>query len=287
MAHLEIVIPATTEVVGRGPGLAAYLNGHVAMAGEGFSLVRTGDGVVTIDVDETHGLSVGDQVFIDGVLPAGLAPDEDAGTPSGNFVAPDDSQAGTTDASLHSVSSQTGTYEGVYSKAIRNEEGRLLIVGGATTANGVTFTPKTSLAVLEVTGESVSLSGGRAIDYLWTQVSDDGLNGFSGYNFAFRSFGASLLGDGRVLCTGGAGGTGLDTTGTPSSGWDMLTFLPPDAVSQQSGTLDIAVAAHAQCSLTGGDALISGGWNIAGTALADTYRFDHTTSTWNGSFSRT
>jgi len=277
--HLDVVIPATTEVVDRGPGLAAYLKGQDAMAGAGFTLVREGD-VVTVDVDETHGLVEGDQIFIDGMLPTGEVPDTDAGTPSGDFPSDDSTAAGTTDASIHSTASETGTYEGVFSKGIRNPEGRLVIVGGATTPDSVTYTPLDRITVLEVTDESVSPSGGREVDYLWTQVSNDGTHGFSGNNFEYRSFGASLLLDGRILCTGGADGD--DATGTPSNGWDMLTFLPPDSVSQQSGTLPAARAAHGQCSFIDvEDALVSGGWTVAGTPLATTLRFATTTATWS------
>jgi hypothetical protein len=277
MKFLDIVIPATTEVVGRGPGLAAYLKGLAALAGENFSLIRTGDGVVTVDVDETHGLSVGDQIFIDGVLPTGEVPATDSGTPSGNFASPNDSQAGTTVASIHSTNSQAGTYEGVFSRAIRNPEGRLLILGGATTPDGLTFTPKDNFTVLEVTGETVSGSGGRAVDYLWTQIAPDGTHGFNLPNFGYRGFGVSLLTDGRVLCTGGA--VGDDLTGTPVGGWDMLTFLPPDSVSQQQGSFDPRVA-HGQCSLADGGALVSGGWAVAGTPLDTSARFDVTTENW-------
>jgi hypothetical protein len=278
--YLDIVIPATTEVVDRGPGLAAYLNGADALAGENFSLSRTGNGVVSIDVDATHGLVVGDQVIIDGMLPTGEVPDTDAGTPSGNFVNPNDSEAGTTNASIHSTASVTGTYEGVYSRAIRDGSGRLVIVGGATTPDGVTFTPKDNLTALEVTGESVSLSGGRAVDYLWTQVASDGAHGLNTPNFGYRNFGASLLGDGRILCSGGS--IGDDVTGTPIAGWDLLQFLPPDSVSQQSGPLPAARASHAQCAIPDGpDAIVCGGWTVAGTPLVTTLRFISESQTWD------
>lgn len=277
--HLDVVIPATTEVVDRGPRLAAYLSGQDAMAGAGFTLTREGD-VVTIDVDQSHGLTAGDQIFIDGVLPTGQTADVDAGTPSGNFAGADDNKSGITNASIQTTSSRPGTYEGVFSKAVRNPEGRLVIVGGATTPDGITYTAKNNVTALEVTGESVSLSGGRSVNYRWTQVSNSGTHGFSGNHFAFRSFGSSLLQDGRILCTGGANGD--DATGTPSNGWDMLTFLPPDSVSQQFGTLPAARAAHAQASfISGPDALICGGWTVAGTMLATTFRFDTPARTWN------
>ncbi len=278
MAHLEISIPATTEVVGRGPGLAAYLKGQEALAVD--SLVRTVDGRVEIEVDEAHGLAVGDQVIIDGVLPTGATPVVDAGTPSEDFVAPDDSQAGTTDTSLRSVTSLAGTYEGIYQKSIRDPSGRVIIVGGATTPDSIVFTPKDNLTAFEVTGESDSVDG-RTIDYLWTQVASDGAHGLSTPNFGYRNFGISLLVDGRILCTGGAQG---DDLSTPVGGWDMLQFLPPDSVSQQSGLLPDPRSSHAQASLNlnnGGGAVICGGWTDPGVALDTALGFNVTTLTWN------
>ncbi len=275
LGHLDIVIPATTEVVGRGPGLAAYLNGRDELPV--LALARRTS--IEIILEEAHDLEVGDQIFVDGVLPTGEVGDIEAGTPSGNFASPDDNQSGTTNAAAQSTNSQTGTYEGAYGKAIRDDNGRLIILGGATLPGPTPLDNVTALEVVSDAHTSSSPNWGRLVTYKWTQVSNDGTHGFSGNNFEFRSFGASKLEDGRILCTGGADGD--DATGTPSNGWDMLRFLPPDSVSQQSGTLPAARASHAQASIEGGDALVCGGWTVANTPLATTMRFDIASQTWD------
>ncbi len=282
MAYLDIVIPATTEVVDRGPGLAAYLNGQDAMAGALFSLVRLADGRVEIDVDDIHGLEVGDQVIIDGVLPSGNTADVEGGTPSTDWVAPDDAETGTTDASIMSTISETGTYEGVWQRAVRTPDERIMIVSGQTQVDSVTFTPNDFITIFEKVSEATAGNGGRQVTYQWTRISNDGAHGFVGGNFGMRGACATVLIDGRVLATGGADND--DSLGVPTAGWDLLQYLPPDSISQQSGVLPAGRAAHAQCSLnasSGGGALVSGGWTVIGTPLATTLRFDVLSLTWN------
>jgi len=276
--HLDVVIAATTDVVDRGPGLAAYLNPPNTIPSLSFSAVRR-DSVMTIDVGATHNLVAGDQIILDDMLPTGEVPPTASSSPSGNFASPDDNQSGFTFASIQSTSTQTGTYEGVFSRALRMPDKRLLIVGGATTPDSLVFTPKNNITAFEVTSEAVAGNGGREVHFKWTQVSNGGTHGFSGNHFQYRSFGASVLADGRALCTGGANGD--DIAGTSTNGWDMLQFVPPNAATQQHGTLPVALASHGQCSLTdNGDALVSGGWTVAGTILATTYRFDVVAQTW-------
>lgn len=163
--HLDVVIPATTEVVDRGPGLAAYLNGQDALAGVDFELIRSGNGVVSIDVDVAHGLQVGDQIFIDGVLPTGEVPSTIAGTPSEDYVA--DEADGQTDASIQSTVSEAHTYEGVYQKVLRLPGGELMLVGGQTQVDSVTATRIQDVTIFSKVSESVLGNGGRQQDYHW------------------------------------------------------------------------------------------------------------------------
>lgn len=79
----DVLIPATTQAVVRGPGTGAYLKVSDALEVE--SLVRTPGNIVTIETSDPHGLAEGDQVIIDGVLPTGTAPSVTAGTPSEDF----------------------------------------------------------------------------------------------------------------------------------------------------------------------------------------------------------
>ncbi len=100
---------------------------------------------------------------------------------------------------------------------------------------------------------------------------------FTGYTISQRSFGISVLEDGRVLATGGADGD--DVTGTAGDGWDLLTWTDPN-LSQVSGTLPEVRASHGQTSMAGGLALISGGWTVVGTVIASARLFDVSTLAW-------
>lgn len=76
----DIVVPSTTEAVLRGPLTGSYLykNPNKAVT----SISRAEGGVVTITFPSTHGLAVGDVVFIENVIPTMTLPAIVAGTPS-------------------------------------------------------------------------------------------------------------------------------------------------------------------------------------------------------------
>jgi hypothetical protein len=76
---LYVVLPATTAAVGRTEGSGAYLQPtqDVAIA----SILRKPDGTAKVTVSADHGLAVGQQVFIDGAVPASARPAVSAGTP--------------------------------------------------------------------------------------------------------------------------------------------------------------------------------------------------------------
>lgn len=272
--YLDIVIPATTEVVGRGPGLAAYLNEVAPLAGDNPSLARI-NGFVLVNNGAPHNLSSGDQVFIDGAYPDGTLPAVTPATPSGDFPSADSTAAGTSAAATSTTITETHTYQGVFSKAVSTPDGRLMIVGGATTPDGTTFTPLERVTMLEETGRV-----DNAVSFLWTQISStDGSHGFSGNNFGYRNFGASLLLDGRVLCSGGQNGD--DDTGIAVAGWTAFTFLPPLAVSQQFGALGAGRGSGAQDSSTETNTALScGGWVVNGVPLATSEMFSGVDDTW-------
>lgn len=282
--YLDIVIPATTEVVDRGPGLAAYLNEALPIPSSNIAVVRTADGVVSVNAFVPHGLSVGDQIIVDEAYPDGGLPGSVPSTPSGDFPGPDSTAAGITAASLATTATQTGSYAGVWSKAVRDSEGRILILGGWTTTDGVTVVPSTEVTVLEKSGETVGGHGGRSVNFLWTQISNDGTHGFSGYNSGPRAFSASLLGDGRVFCVGGTSNLADLSTSGFAGGWDMFTFIPPNMISQQSsGSLPGIGAGHAQASFIDGsdDALITGGY-VTTTPNNLTFRFVNSSNNFSG-----
>ncbi len=267
---LDIVIPATTQAVGRSPGIAGYLNDNDTV--EVTSLVRTPTGDITVMASAPHGLAAGDQIVIDDAFPTGAAAPVTTGAPSGDFSG--GVATGTTDASLATTASEAHTFEGVNHKVARTPEGLLLIIGGQTQTNDVTITSLANPVVFEIVNEVVDgNTGGREQNYKWTKLA-------SSFHTARRAFGLSASSwSGKVLATGGTNGD--DVTGTPNNHWDLYTYTnAPPRNTQATGTMPISVAAHAQASLGIYGELISGGWTTPGVPIATAYIFDTVAQTW-------
>jgi hypothetical protein len=160
--QVDIIIPATTQIVNRTPPTAAYLKSREAL--EVTSLVRT-DSTLTIQTATAHGLKPGNQIIIDDMIPTETGPSTIAGTPSADYVA--GSADGTTDASIKSTTSEAHTFEGVYHKTIRLLGGELMLIGGQTQVDLVTIARRTDLAIFEKVSESVLGNGGRQQTYRW------------------------------------------------------------------------------------------------------------------------
>jgi hypothetical protein len=269
--QLDVIIPATTQIVNREPGTGAYLNVNTAVPIS--ALVRLPSGLVTATAI-AHGLNIGDQVVIDGVIPSGTGPTPIAAVPSGDWASANNTQVGTTAGTPASSCSETHTYQGVYSLALALQTGDVMVVGGETP----TGTANPNLTIFQKTDETVQANGGYTQTYQWTQIANDGAHGFGGYHMGQRDFAYCVLAGGDVLVAGG--GTGDDSTGTPSNGWDRLTFYSPTTIFQQSGTLATTIKSAALAPAASGKGVLSGGWHVAGTALKTTYVFDPSTNTW-------
>lgn len=266
---VDVVIPATTQAVERTPSDAAYLKAQPAVVID--LAIRTPDGTVTVTTHVPHGLSVGDVIIIDEMVPTGGSAPVDAGTASGDFSS--NVATGVTDASLATTVSDAHTFQGVYHKIARTGESLLVILGGRTITGGVP-TPIANPVVLEITSETVDGNGGRKQNYKWTNLAS------VTNHIGSRAFGLSVSSlNGKILTTGGTDGD--DTTGTPKNNWDMLvhTNAPPSTV-QTTGTMPAAIVAHGQCSLGVYGELTCGGWTVPGTALATAHLFDTTASAW-------
>lgn len=273
----KVELPATTNIVIRGPGTGAYLNVQDAIAL--VSLIRAPSGIVTGATSAPHGMLVGDQVFIDGASPTGAAPPLTAGTPSSDFSG--GTATGTTNASLKSTASESDTVQAVNHKMVRTAEGLLMLVGGMTQTAPGTDTAIANPKVLEITSDTVLSNGGRQLGYKWTDLTT------LTQTVGKRGIGASALLDGRVLVTGGTN-SDTDVSGTARNNWDLYTHTNvPTQNTLASGTLPAVKAGHAQCTLAGGNALISGGWS-AGSVVATAHTFAPSTSTWTarGSMAR-
>ncbi len=270
---IDIVIPATTQAVSRYPGIAAY--GQVADALEVTSMIRGGAGVVEVETAEAHGLAVGDHVIVDGAVPTFAQPATTAGTPSGAYSS--DIATGTTDASLKSTASETGTFQGFNHKVLRLPEGMLMVVGGHTQASSGTPAVLTAPVIFEITGETTLADGSRQQTYKWTD------NVARTYHTGHRDIAACVLVDGRVLVSGGRNGT-AGPTANATLNWDLFTYTnSPPANSQTNGSMPIQRAGHGMVALLDGRALVCGGnqTTLNSPSRDDTFIFDQVSLTWN------
>lgn len=144
---LEIVLPTTTEIVTRGPGLAAYLHGNPEL--DIVSGTRDVNGILTVAVGSPHGLIPGDPVWLQDLEAAdNTAPVPQWDPPSGFGVA------------LHSDAA-----------SCRFPDGRVLVAGGGSdSTSAFLFDPVTStwaIAGPMITGRAacsaVVLADGRAL----------------------------------------------------------------------------------------------------------------------------
>lgn len=265
----KVELPATTNIVIRGPGTGAYVNVQPPIPLT--SLIRAPSGVVTGVTAAAHGMSVGDQIFIDEAVPTGVAPPITAGTISGDFSS--NIATGATSASLQSMASESDTVQAINHKMMRTAEGLLMLVGGMTQTAPGTNTAIANPQIFEITSDTVLGNGGRQLGYKWTNLVTHT------QTVGKRGMGASALLDGRVLVTGGTN-SDTDVSGTALNNWDLYTYTNVPAQNLlTSGTLSEVKAGHGQCTLTGGNALIGGGWN-GGAVVATSYTFDPGTVTW-------
>lgn len=78
--EIDIVLPATSQAVGREATKAAYGQVGTGVLVSLTTLERIGSGLVTVDTVDPHGLVAGGQVFIDNVWGSPVIPDIEAGS---------------------------------------------------------------------------------------------------------------------------------------------------------------------------------------------------------------
>lgn len=252
--EIDVVLPATTQVVERERKTAAYL--HVATAKTITDITRRPSGTAVVTAS-SHGFAVGDQVIIAGSYPNFTAPSTTAGG------------AATTSYSLASVTSTLATAApvGVYHhKVLKLKNGLVVSMGGRQVSGGVGTTLANTFYLTAT--PSTPASEQTQYTYSWTASG--------AIPTTTRLFGASYRDDGSatgvIMLTGGINnaGTYLNTA------YEYI-----DATSWSArGTLTTARAAHSQITLNDGNYLVIGGASAATTAISSCELYNVTTSSW-------
>jgi N-acetylneuraminic acid mutarotase len=314
-SFISVTLPATTQVVNRTVGEAAYL--HATAALSILSLSRDTLGLVTVTTTAPHGLATGGVVFIDGAYPL-----PDNNPQQWGLFARSMSQV----RQKHSVN------------LLKN--GKVLVVGG-TDSNGValssveqydpvtrTWSKMSAMASPRYDHRATVLLDGRLLVtggsgpgttiYSSTEIYDPSTNKWvSGGNMVTTRTAhvAVLMGNNRVLVTGGSTGTTYDlydpatgiwtTNSIPAAigkyatitiltdthvlvvGGDTGTasnatylFVPETLTWSTKATMNVARKQHTATLLADGRVLVLGGANGGGAALNTGEIYDPVANTW-------
>lgn len=260
-AEIDIVLPATSQIVNRHKYTGAYLNLNDLI--EIDSLVRSSDGEVLVGATN-HGLNVGDQIIVDDFYPDINGPIIHAGN---QFASP-----ATSDASLKSIwsslkaTTQSGTYRHTSTKL---EDGRVLLAGG----NDGTVV-RTACELFAPLG--TNLFGDNSIQYKYEWQSCASLP------IGREWHGAILLSDpaldGKVLLMGG-----WNSIATVYNTAYLYSPAPPSGAGSwlATGSMTTSRAAFGFTKLLNEKVIITGGMNSAAPTTTNTVEtFNPTTATW-------
>ena len=269
---IDVQFPATTQAVGREPGLAAY--GQEGAVLEIKRYVRDGNGILTVELETSNTLTVGSSVWISGLKSVRTKPWVSAGTP-GTYpaVATSDGSFGTT----WSASQTPPDPVNEYTEGVVLANGDLMLIGGVRGGTSRTSCNRFRLVGTTVVTDGSEAAGAVRRTYQWIDTAD--MVG------ARVSHAASTLLDGRVLVTGGNSISRFDVNGQIAtaelyaSGTNTWSALPSMLLADAGGNGERQD--HTQTVLSNGKVLVAGGsWND-GTASQRTHLFDTYSLTWN------
>jgi hypothetical protein len=257
---LDIVIPATTQTVGRTVKTGAYLHDRQPL---NVSNIRRIGNTVKVTTNGAHGLKAGDQILVEEAFGGTAAPALTVGNPgtTGN--------PGTSDASLATIWTQTRRPDGQgrhQHNAITLADGRVLLSGGYFKA-GSTDTAMSSCALFRISNTSTLADGSKQYTYHWDSAAS--------LSAPRNRHAASLLDDGRVLVTGGFNGSVyLDSSEiyTPNSGSGSWA-AGPIMVNKRMN--------HQQVTLNDGRVLVCGGAKNETVALRECELYDPVANTFS------
>jgi hypothetical protein len=258
---LNVVLPATSEAVTRGPRQAAY--GRLQDSVEISRVQRSPSGLVTVDTVAAHGLETGNQATIDGFVAAASTPwvsKPAAGNLGGSWV------------STWAATANTPVKAGSAATTVKFSSGTVFAVGGLIYAAGIPS--ETSNCVRFVPGAVSTVTDG-------TEAEGSPLRAYTtpataSMAQARQRHGMSLVGIGNyaaaALVTGGiAAGVVLSSCEVYSEVANTWTTVAPLSVPRQG---------HQQVDLVDGRVMVCGGTTLDGTALNSVEIWNPALNTW-------
>jgi hypothetical protein len=269
--QVDISIPATTQVVSRGPGQATY--GRVNSTLDIVRLVRNAAGVVTITTATPHGLTTGNQIQLDDVA---LSPGIPFITPSNGASFPSSFSYAASPLSIVAESQTPPVAIGEDAAVAILTNGQVLFCGGSTRAAGTIISTNgfqssgagasIQTAARYVFGSTATITDATEADgatqstHTWVATSD--------MNFVREHAAASAFLTGAIT-TGGM-------VQVPFSVLNTAEQYQLDGVWLNLPTMASPRCGHQQVTLPSGYVMVIGGAKSEGTALATTEIYDGT-----------
>lgn len=267
--QIDIKIPATTQVVSRGPGKAAYgrVNNSISIN----RVVRNALGLATVTTTAPHGLTVGSWVQIDGFIPS---PTQPYITPSNGASYPSSFSYAASPISIIAESQTPPNAIAEGAAAVTLSNGQLLFTGGYTRTAGtivngsgflssgtptdVTSCNRYVAGAQGVVSDSTEADGSAQSTHTWLATNT--------LNFAREQHAATTYGTGAIVSGGMSGNNILQSAEQYLVGGIWVNIAP--MINLRAG--------HSLVTLNNGNILAMGGANTEGSALTTTEIFNGT-----------
>lgn len=265
---VSIVLPATSQAVGRGPYTGAYAQVADALA---VSTLERINGVVTVATLAAHGLAEGDQAYVDEAYAA-------LGAPAVAAAVNARAHGGTSaysKGSIWSALAPSAVTGAVHACAVLLPDGRALVAGGDLGVNNGPYLAVNTCQLFRL--NSVTTHADSSVEADYDSLAATVLPATR--TLAAMSLAPALSAlDGQALLTGGTQGAAAFATTyafDPTAGGGLGSWTAKTVMSHVR-------CAHSQTTLANGKVLAAGGASAGsgGAAVATAELYDPDANTW-------
>jgi len=269
--QVDVSIPATTQVVSRGPNQAFY--GRLNSTQDIVRLVRNSSGVTTITTAAPHGLSVGMQVQLNDIV---LAPGIPFITPSTGAVFPSSFGYAASPLSIVAESQTPPVAISEGSAVVTLSNGQVLFAGGNTRVAGIITTSNG----FQSSGAGTTVANTNRYVFGSTSTITDATEADGATRSSHTWVATSALNFAREQAAGSPFLTGAIVSGgmvqTPFSVLNSAEQYQLDGVWNNLPPMSSPHCGHQQATLDSGSVIVVGGAKSEGTAVATTEIYNGT-----------